>query len=94
VAEHIRTLVEAHKGFQLPLTVSLGISSFGDDLTASPMLVDRADRALYQAKFQGRNRTVIFEEWMRGAAHALSGEESVQAMQPPGPPENAQTREK
>jgi diguanylate cyclase (GGDEF)-like protein len=101
VAEHIRGLVEAHKGFQLPLTVSLGISSFGNDLAATPMLIDRADRALYQAKSQGRNRTVIFEEWMRGAVHASPGEETVEAVQPPAavkappePTENAQIRDK
>jgi len=79
VAENIRGLVEMNKGFQLPLTVSLGISSFGSDLSSSPMLIDRADRALYQAKNQGRNQAVVFEEWMREAAHTSERAGSAEA---------------
>jgi diguanylate cyclase (GGDEF)-like protein len=79
VAENIRGLVETNKVFQLPLTVSLGISSFGSDLASSPMLIDRADRALYQAKNQGRNQAVVFEEWMREAAHTSERAGSAEA---------------
>lgn len=60
LAESIRGRIEAcHQAFaqhwQLPLTVSLGVASRQhQDNPAS--LFDRADRALYRAKHDGRNR--------------------------------------
>jgi diguanylate cyclase (GGDEF)-like protein len=61
LAERIRSTVEA-KRFQyeetvLSLTVSVGVASLtlNDDAAA---LIERADRALYQAKHAGRNRVV------------------------------------
>jgi diguanylate cyclase (GGDEF)-like protein len=51
------------------MDVSLGIASLSGDQLSHATLVDRADRALYQAKSQGRNRTVVFEEWMSESAH-------------------------
>jgi diguanylate cyclase (GGDEF)-like protein len=41
-----------------PLTVSLGIASFPVDGTSPPELLAAADQALYDAKRQGRDRTV------------------------------------
>jgi PleD family two-component response regulator len=44
-------------GLDAPLTVSLGLASApGYEL---PDLLQRADRALYQAKGEGRNRVVL-----------------------------------
>ncbi len=69
VAENIRKKVEADTRFQRKVCVSLGIASLkGEQLShASP--IEQADRALYQAKNQGRNQTVTFEEWMRDSTH-------------------------
>jgi diguanylate cyclase (GGDEF)-like protein len=69
VAENIRQRIETNGLFLQPTTVSLGIASLQGEMIQSQELVDRADRALYQAKIQGRNRTVVFEEWMTQTAH-------------------------
>ena len=61
VAERIRRHLEATPihvdGHRIPMTVSQGVAQWlpGEPLEA---LVQRADRALYRAKQQGRNRTV------------------------------------
>jgi diguanylate cyclase (GGDEF)-like protein len=70
VAENIRRSIAADNRFLRALTVSLGISSLSGDQLNHDSLLDRADRALYQAKAQGRNRTVVFEDWMQDPAHS------------------------
>jgi diguanylate cyclase (GGDEF)-like protein len=76
VAENVRRMVAENADFLQPTTVSLGISAMhGEDLHAD-LLVEQADRALYQAKCGGRNRTVVFESWMSEAAHGADGEET------------------
>jgi diguanylate cyclase (GGDEF)-like protein len=42
------------------MTISLGLSTFPDDARTVEELIDTADKALYQAKAQGRNRVVAF----------------------------------
>ncbi len=61
VAERIRQRVEANPtvlsdGRSVAVTVSLGVASLGDSDGAQSLL-DRADRAMYQAKQSGRNRS-------------------------------------
>jgi diguanylate cyclase (GGDEF)-like protein len=46
------------EGMEPPLTVSLGIASFPVDGTRPDELLAAADRALYEAKRQGRDRTI------------------------------------
>jgi diguanylate cyclase (GGDEF)-like protein len=70
VAEKIRQSVEADARFRRKVSVSLGIASLSGKRLSHATLVERADRALYQAKEQGRNRAVIFEEGMQESAHA------------------------
>jgi diguanylate cyclase (GGDEF)-like protein len=77
VAENIRKVVEGNPGFREPLSVSLGISALSGEPIEPSALVVQADRALYQAKRQGRNRSVVFEDWMREAAHSPAGEGGV-----------------
>lgn len=60
--ERVRAAVEAHDWDAiapgLRVTVSSGVAAYEPGESAEALL-DRADRALYQAKHEGRNRTVI-----------------------------------
>lgn len=56
VAERIRTQVEAAATPQLRLTISAGVAAAPDNGIAGSDLVRNADRALYTAKQEGRNR--------------------------------------
>ncbi len=71
VAENVRKQLEADQKFLRPTSVSLGIGTLYGEKLSAQMLVDQADRALYQAKSQGRNRAVIYEDWMVEPAHAV-----------------------
>jgi diguanylate cyclase (GGDEF)-like protein len=70
VADAIRNQIQSSRSFLRSLTVSAGVAALRGDQLSSTLLVDRADRALYQAKHKGRNRTVLFEEGMSDSAHA------------------------
>jgi len=63
VAERIRRKV-ANTLFQrgIPLTVSIGIATYPKDASEPRVLLDRADKAMYQAKQKGRNRVESFAE--------------------------------
>jgi diguanylate cyclase (GGDEF)-like protein len=64
VGERVRGLVESREivfqGCRIRVTISLGVAELSDDLNAPEELVGRADKALYAAKHQGRNRAVCF----------------------------------
>ena len=68
IAERVRDAVATHyvehRGYSIPLTVSIGVASArpGEE-TGLLALVERADRALYEAKRSGRD-CVVFEEAM------------------------------
>ncbi len=49
---------EASNGQGLRITISIGLASFDDDNDSEASLIGTADRNLYQAKDQGRNRVV------------------------------------
>jgi diguanylate cyclase (GGDEF)-like protein len=66
--------VEGSRKLLQSTTVSLGIATLGGEMLQSQTLVDQADRALYQAKSQGRNRTVVYEDWMQDSAHGKNHE--------------------
>ncbi len=62
IAERIRSNIE-HADFPHRLvTTSIGVASCSAELCASADLVAAADKALYEAKRQGRNRVRTFEE--------------------------------
>ena len=49
------------------LTLSIGIATFPEHAATREMLLETADRAMYAAKRQGRNRVVVTEEATVGA---------------------------
>jgi diguanylate cyclase (GGDEF)-like protein len=67
VAERLRQIIEAESfpgETNLPLgrlTISLGVATYPEDGTTMHDLLDAADHALYRAKEQGRNRTVLHD---------------------------------
>lgn len=60
VAERIRATIAAtpvdHEGQLIPLTASIGAAEWRGEIETLPVLLDRADQALYLAKQSGRNR--------------------------------------
>jgi diguanylate cyclase (GGDEF)-like protein len=64
-AEKIRRFVEEypfHGQETQPsgnVTVSIGVSTFPDDGSDAPSIVNQADKAMYQAKNSGRNRVCV-----------------------------------
>jgi len=65
VAERIREAIEqmavkSAKG-TVQVTISIGVATFPGDATSGKDLVDCADKALYEAKRNGRNRVKVFQ---------------------------------
>ena len=62
IAEQLRAFIEScgcnYQGQHIPLTASFGIAA-GRDGDTLESVVERADRALYDAKNGGRNRIVM-----------------------------------
>jgi diguanylate cyclase (GGDEF)-like protein len=65
LAERLRTSIarsplETERG-EIPITISLGVASFTDDIPDLASLIDRADTALLEAKKSGRNRIEVYQ---------------------------------
>jgi diguanylate cyclase len=79
VAAKICSLAEAttfnHNTQRISITISAGISALTQSIESSEALIDAADRALYQAKATGRNRTVADGDY--GSSGAVSCSASV-----------------
>lgn len=63
IAEKLRRGIEEshflYRESRIPITLSFGVSSFGVDSRQFAGLIESADRALYKAKSQGRNRVCV-----------------------------------
>jgi diguanylate cyclase (GGDEF)-like protein len=58
VAEHIRARIAAKKFSGRKITISIGVAAFPEDADNPEGLIEIADEALYQAKREGRDRSV------------------------------------
>jgi diguanylate cyclase (GGDEF)-like protein len=74
VAETIRNKIVSDGRFLRSITISLGVASLKGAQVQPGRLVEEAEKALYQAKTLGRNRTVPFEKWMQDSAHGKNRE--------------------
>lgn len=65
VAERIRNHLEKQKifvnGYQISITVSIGVSDIMQSRGSIDLLFTQADEALYSAKWAGRNQVVIYD---------------------------------
>ncbi len=66
VAEQLREAIEAadfmtRDAGKLTVTVSLGVTNLADGASTLDDLLNRADKALYEAKSSGRNRVVVYK---------------------------------
>jgi diguanylate cyclase (GGDEF)-like protein len=75
VAERIREKVAGHvltaQEVEFSLTISVGIAAAVESMSGVDALLRAADQALYQAKFEGRNRTA---QWSPELAPGLAAE--------------------
>jgi diguanylate cyclase (GGDEF)-like protein len=67
IAERLRRTVKSiaipvADNKNISLTISIGIGQYSDQNQSLHEVLSLADKALYQAKEQGRNRVVLFEE--------------------------------
>ena len=66
MAEHLRQNAAAlrvpHDPKPLRITISLGIAALSKQIPDAKTWVMLADQALYQAKAEGRNRIVLFDD--------------------------------
>ena len=66
MAERLRKSVADAKfssgGDTFSITISIGISTYAKDIKGKEGLIERADKALYEAKGSGRNRSILWNE--------------------------------
>ncbi len=56
------TILKQKNGTLTHITSSIGIAAFPEHASSVTELIDRADKALYAAKEQGRNRAMVFQK--------------------------------
>lgn len=56
-------VIETDKGIMVPVTLSIGLSAIGLKTTRYEEILAEADKALYQAKRDGRNRVCSFSNY-------------------------------
>ena len=79
-AERLRVeLRDEFAGDAVPVTISFGIASFGEHGQTAASLLRAADEALYAAKANGRDRTVLYSQAIKVAPGAGLQARDIQA---------------
>ena len=60
--DSVRTYAFEYDGFQLNVGISVGVAQYADDMKTPQALYYAADKALYQAKKEGRGRYSVYSE--------------------------------
>jgi diguanylate cyclase (GGDEF)-like protein len=60
-AEKLRAAIADNTGFKQQITVSLGVAELSEQILEAEVLLDQADRALYEAKGKGRDRVCVYK---------------------------------
>ena len=62
IRSHVEKTVTDYEGMKLSITLSLGVACYDPDLDISAKyLIDRADKAMYRSKQEGKNRVSVWE---------------------------------
>jgi len=84
IADRIRSSIETLtvyvEGFQVSVTVSIGVSHFSDTVGSLDELINQADQALYSAKWAGRNQVIDWNPQLAQKVRmdlSISAEEAV-----------------
>jgi len=66
IAEKLRRLIESiqieYEQSKIEVSLSIGIATYPDDANSKDSLIENADRALYEAKRRGKNRSLHFRD--------------------------------
>jgi len=62
IAEKMRQEIENSDCESVKVTCSFGVASLDHDVECDMSLIERADMALYQSKYQGRNRVSVWQD--------------------------------
>lgn len=71
IAERVRRAIEESEFAHRKITVSIGIASCSPAINSAKDLIDAADKALYEAKRQGRNNVQSYGDFGANAAEKI-----------------------
>jgi len=60
LCQHVAAQKIEFEGTHIPVTASLGVAEFSDDLKTHEQLISKADIALYKSKDSGRNQVTVY----------------------------------
>jgi len=77
IHDTIEKYVFEHPSAQVNVTVSVGVAEYNSDIKSKQEFIERADRAMYQAKNSGRNMVCVWRDTQLTDEHAVDSGEVV-----------------